>query len=124
MDETIFITFSTNDYLDEIQIEFLVKLSRLESGKISGLTIENKEFITCSLKFKYESSDIDNVNFIFNQLYFALKDKNKQFLIDNLDEKELTIIWRNRKPLKKLIKKLRQKYPELKYLTKNTETSI
>lgn len=114
MNETIEVSFSTENY--ELYIHFLVDLKVFEKRSIQNTNIEGEKYITSWISFSdlnNESTDIDNPYYIFHKLYKALKNKDKKFLKESLKE-EFKLIWECRKPLKKLIKDLRNKYPELK----------
>lgn len=114
MDKTVEVNFTpSNAHEYSVTMSFLVDLNRLEEGKISNLTIQQSPFITGWLKFGEKFSNIDNDYWIFNVLYPKLKYKDKVFLKGNLSKKEFKIIWKDRKPLKKLLESLIKKYPEL-----------
>ena len=113
MDKTISVNFTTEDY--SISITFLIDLDRFEKGFISNLT-KSGDLIQCWIVDEEldKSLTIDNENFIFCSLYKALKNKDKKFLKKELLHNEFEVIWKKRKPLLKLIKSLKKKYPELK----------
>ena len=109
----IFVTFYEAN--SEMGITFLVDCKRFKKDKISNLTISGDSFIMCNLVHGDKNLDTDNSHFIFNALYYDLKHKNKGILKSILGE-DFELIWTNRKALKKMIKKLRKKYPELKQI--------